>query len=240
TGTLRATAHKMQSQRATRVISLLVVKKLLTTTEAEHQVEGGLLLDVVVSKSAAILQLLAGKDETLLVRRNALLVLDLGLHVVNGVGGFHFKCDGLAGEGLDEDLHASPKAEDKVKGGLLLDVVVSKGPAILELLASEDEALLGVGGFHLKCDGLAGEGLDEDLHASPKAEDKVKSGLLLDVVVSKGPAILELLASEDEALLVRRDALLVLNLGLHVVDGVRRLHLKGDGLASQRLDEDLH
>jgi hypothetical protein len=36
--------------------------------------EGGLLLDVVVRKSAAILELLAGENETLLVRRNALLI----------------------------------------------------------------------------------------------------------------------------------------------------------------------
>ena len=64
--------------------------------------------------------------------------------------------------------------------------------------------------------------------------------LLLDVVVTKGSAILQLLASKDEALLIRRDALLVLNLCLHIVDGVRGLDLKGDGLACERLNEDLH
>ena len=51
--------------------------------------------------------------------------------------------------------------------------------------------------------------------------------------------ILEHIPSEDEALLVGRDALLVLDLRLHVVDGVRGLHLQRDGLARQRLDEDL-
>src|SRR3954462_8301547 len=45
------------------------------TTQTQHQVQGGLLLDVVVSQSAAILQLLASEDQTLLVRRDALLVL---------------------------------------------------------------------------------------------------------------------------------------------------------------------
>ena len=54
--------------------------------------------------------------------------------------------------------------------------------------------------------------------------------LLLDVVVRKGSAVLELLTSKDESLLVRGDALLVLDLGLDVVDGVRRLNLEGDGL----------
>ena len=68
----------------------------------------------------------------------------------------------------------------------------------------------------------------------------MKGGLLLDVVVGEGPAVLKLLASEDQPLLVRGDALLVLDLGLDVLDGVGGLDLKGDGLASQGLDEDLH
>jgi hypothetical protein len=53
-----------------------------TTTEAEDQVESRLLLDVVVGESAAVLELLAGEDQALLVRGNALLVLDLGLDIV--------------------------------------------------------------------------------------------------------------------------------------------------------------
>ena len=85
----------------------------------------------------------------------------------------------------------------------------------------------------------------------------MESGLLLNVVVAQGTAILKLLAGEDQALLVRGDTawsckhrasskvagdspLLVLNLGLDVVDGVGRLHLKGDSLAREGLDEDLH
>lgn len=64
-----------------------------------------------------------------------------------------------------------------------------------------------------------------------------KSTHLLDVVVAEGAAILELLAGEDETLLVRGDALLVLDLALHIVDGVRGLDLKGDGLARQGLNE---
>lgn len=68
----------------------------------------------------------------------------------------------------------------------------------------------------------------------------MESALLLDIVVGQGPAILKLLASEDQSLLVRGDAFLVLNLGLDVVDGVGRLHLQGDGLASESLNKDLH
>ncbi len=43
---------------------------------------------------------------------------------------------------------------------------------------------------------------------------------LLDIVVGENSTIFELLASENQTLLVRRDPLLVLNLGLDVLDGV--------------------
>ena len=59
------------------------------------------------------------------------------------------------------------------------------------------------------------------LGAAAEAEDEVKRGLLLDVVVGEGAAVLQLLTGEDQALLVRRDALLVLDLRLHIVDCVR-------------------
>ena len=60
----------------------------------------------------------------------------------------------------------------------------------------------------------------------------MEGALLLDVVVGEGTAILELFTGEDETLLVGGDTLLVLDLGLHVLDGVAGLDLKGDGLAS--------
>ena len=54
------------------------------------------------------------------------------------------------------------------------------------------------------------------------------------------PAILELLSSEDQSLLIWRNALLVLDLGLYILDGVAGLNLQSDGLSSQGLHEDLH
>ena len=69
------------------------------------KVESALLLDVVVGEGAAILELLAGEDKALLIRRNALLVLDLGLDIVNSVGGLDLKGDGLSSKSLNEDLH---------------------------------------------------------------------------------------------------------------------------------------
>ena len=71
------------------------VNRLLATAEAEHKVEGRLLLDVVVREGAAVLELLAGEDQALLVGRDALLVLDLGLHVLDRVRGLDLERDGF-------------------------------------------------------------------------------------------------------------------------------------------------
>merc|ERR1712045_323927 len=141
--------------------------------------------------------------------------------------------DGLPGEGLDEDLHASSQSEHKVEGALLLDVVVGEGSSVLQLFAGEDQPLLiwgdsllvldlgldvldRVRGLDLKGDGLSGEGLDEDLHASSQSEHKVEGALLLDVVVGESSSVLQLLAGEDQSLLIWGNAFLILNLGLHV------------------------
>ena len=232
-------------------------KDLHATSQAQDQVEGGLLLDVVIRKGAAILQLLACKDQALLIRWDPLLILDLGLDIVNGVTCLNVEGDGLAGQGLHKDLHATSQAQDQVEGGLLLDVVIRKGAAILQLLASKDQALLirwdpllildlgldivnGVTCLNVEGDGLAGQCLHKDLHATSQAQDQVEGGLLLDVVIRKGAAILQLLASKDQALLIRWDPLLILDLGLDIVNGVTCLNVEGDGLARQGLHEDLH
>ena len=67
--------------------------------------KGGLLLDVVVRKGAAVFELLASEYETLLIWGDAFLVLDLSLDVLNSVGGFDVESDGFACEGFDENLH---------------------------------------------------------------------------------------------------------------------------------------
>jgi len=163
-------------------------------------VESGLLLDVVVREGPSILQLLAGKDKPLLIRGDPFLVLNFGLHILDGVRRLNLKGDCLASQGLHEDLHASPQSQDQVESGLLLDVVVREGPSILQLLAGKDKPLLirgdpflvlnfglhildGVRRLNLKGDCLACQGLHEDLHTSPEPEDQVECRLLLDVVV---------------------------------------------------------
>jgi hypothetical protein len=85
----------------------LLLALLGTTTETEDEMEGGLLLDVVVGEGTAVFELLAGEDQALLVRRNAFLVLNLRFHIINCVAGFYFKSDGFAREGLDEAANVS-------------------------------------------------------------------------------------------------------------------------------------
>ena len=64
-----------------------------------------LLHNVVVAQCAAILKLLASKDQSLLVWRDALLVLDLGLDVLNRVAGLNLKRNSLSCKCLHKDLH---------------------------------------------------------------------------------------------------------------------------------------
>ena len=97
-----------------------------SSSQSEHQVEGRLLLDVVVRQGSAVLKLLSSEDQPLLIRRNTLLVLqksndfknlschpiglkesylDLSLDILNGVTWLHLEGDGFPGEGLHKDLH---------------------------------------------------------------------------------------------------------------------------------------
>merc|ERR1711974_323658 len=225
---------------------------LHASSESENQMKGGLLLDVVVGESSSVLQLLSSEEQSLLIWRNSLLVLDLSLDVLNAIGWFDLESDGLAGMSLDEDLHSSSESENQMKSRLLLDVVVGEGSSVLQLLAGEDQSLLiwgnsllvldlsldvlnAIGGLDLESDGFAGQSLDEDLHSSSESENQMKGGLLLEVVVGESSSVFQLLAGEDQSLLIRWNAFLILNLGLHVLNGVRWLNLKGDGFPGQGL-----
>ena len=81
-----------------------------------------------MDRARPFLELFAGEDQALLVRRDSLLVLDLRFDVVDDVGRLDLK-------GLHEDM---PHGEETV----------------LELLDVVD----GVGGLNLERDCLAGEG----------------------------------------------------------------------------------
>merc|ERR1719232_2283682 len=232
---------------------------LHTTAKAKDKMEGRFLLNVVVRERSAVLELLSSEDQSLLLWRDAFLVLDLGFHIGDRVVWLDVQGDRFSREGLDEDLHGTTaKAEDKMEGRFLLNVVVREGSAVLELFSSEDQSLLLWWnsflvldlGFHvgdrviwldIQRDRLSREGLDEDLHSTTaKAKDKMEGRFLLNVVVREGPAVLKLFSSKDQSLLLGRDSFLVLDLGFDICDRVIGLDVQGDGLASQRFDEDLH
>lgn len=59
------------------------------TLQAQHQVQAGLFLDTVVWEGAGILQLFTCKNQMLLVRWAAPLVLDFGFDILSGLTGHH-------------------------------------------------------------------------------------------------------------------------------------------------------
>ena len=61
----------------------------------------------------------------------------------------------------------------------------------------------------------------------------MKRTLLLDIVIRKGPTVLQLFPSEDQSLLVGWDPFFVLDLGFHIVDRVGGFDFESDGLARQ-------
>ena len=71
---------------------------LTTSAQTEHQVQGRLLLNVVVRKGAAILKLLSSENQTLLIWGDPLLVLNLSLHVLDRIGGLDVESNSLSCE----------------------------------------------------------------------------------------------------------------------------------------------
>ena len=64
-------------------------ENLHATAQTKHEMEGRLLLDVIVRQCAAVLQLLPSEDKTLLVGWDAFLILDLLFNVLDRVGGLN-------------------------------------------------------------------------------------------------------------------------------------------------------
>ena len=87
----------------------------LTSSQSEDQMEGGLLLDVVVTEGSSVLELLSSEDESLLIGWDSLLVLDLGLDVLDGVCWLDIQSDGFSSESLDKNLHTSTKSQHKME-----------------------------------------------------------------------------------------------------------------------------
>ncbi|KDO52955.1 hypothetical protein CISIN_1g047743mg, partial [Citrus sinensis] len=75
----------------------------------KNQVQGRLLLDVIIGECAPILKLFTSKDKPLLIWWNPFLVLDLSFDIINGIGAFNLKGYGFSSESLHKDLHLLDK-----------------------------------------------------------------------------------------------------------------------------------
>jgi len=91
------------------------------------------LLNIIIRKCVTVLELFASEDQELLDRRNAILLLDLGLHVVDYVRRFDFKSNHLPSEGLDKNLHTAAGG-----GGWTPICYIRKRATIFELLTSKN------------------------------------------------------------------------------------------------------
>ncbi len=154
---------------------------LHSSSQSQDEVDGWLLLYVVISEASFIFELLSGEDESLLVFWDAFLGSDLFFQGFDGFVGFDFYSHGSASQGFDEDLHSSSQSPDEVDGWLLLYVVISEASFIFELLSGEDESLLigwysfsfidfvlqslnGLSWLHLDSHSFSCEGFDKELH----------------------------------------------------------------------------
>lgn len=199
-----------------------------------------LLLDVVIAQRPTVFQLLASKDQTLLVRRDPFLVLNLGFHVVDCVRGFDFEGDRLAGERLRTRARAERSEArrwrgDNGKGGEMSTTMIERK------VVQETENMSAMQlGDDTRCALRSLTHLDKDLHTATQPQHQMQGRLLLNVIVAERPSILELFPGKNQPLLIRRNTFFILDLALDVVDRIARFHFQRYRLARQRFHKDLH
>jgi hypothetical protein len=94
------------------VVPIIVIEYVLfafffrssSTAKSKHQVQGRVSLNVVVGQSIAIFELFTGKNEALLIWRNAFFVLNFILDVFNSVAKLNLKIKSLACQSLDSEV----------------------------------------------------------------------------------------------------------------------------------------
>jgi len=155
-----------------------------TTSKSENKMKGRFFLNIVVGKCSAIFKLFSGEDQSLLLWRDAFLVLDLCLNVGDCIVGLHIQSNRFPSKGLDKDLHGTTsKSKDKMEGRFFLNIVIGKCSAIFQLFSSEDQSLLlrrnsffvldfgldigdGVIRLDVQSNGFSRKGFDKDLHGT--------------------------------------------------------------------------
>ena len=113
------------------------------------------MMDVVIRQGLVVLQLLDAEEEHVLLTPASapriacrLLLLDLGPHLLDGVGGHHGRSEAIPPRviirtrSLDvQEVNWELRDDRQVQVGLLLDVVVAERVVVRHLLALEDQVL---------------------------------------------------------------------------------------------------
>lgn len=73
--------------------------------------------------------------ESLLIGRDAFLVLNLRLDMLHCIRGLDFQRQRFASERFDEDLHAAAETKNEMKSRLFLDVIIRQCATIFELFS---------------------------------------------------------------------------------------------------------
>ena len=143
--------------------------------------EGAIPLNVVIRERTTVFKGLASEEQILYFGGNKFLTLKFFLHIVDRVCWRNLQHEHLSGHRLHEDPRAFEYRGDKMKDGVLSNVVVRERVAAVvkyegePLLVRGDTLLILDFGLHVinpirwlnvEWDGLAGRGLDRDLHTT--------------------------------------------------------------------------
>lgn len=95
----RSLVHNLLG-RAIRILPFLS-----TTSKSQHKMRRGRLSNVAVRQRMSNFQLLGSKDQSLLVRRNSFLILDLGHYIFYCTRGLNLENEGLSCKSFHENLY---------------------------------------------------------------------------------------------------------------------------------------
>ncbi len=77
-----------------------------TTSKPQYQVQCWFFLNIVINEHSSILKLRSCEYESLLIRWNSLLVLNLLFYSFHYIIRWYIQCNGFSSKSLDKDLHA--------------------------------------------------------------------------------------------------------------------------------------
>ncbi|VDO15485.1 unnamed protein product [Brugia timori] len=92
-------------------------------------------MNIIIGQCATVLQLLARKDQSLLIWWNAFLVLNLCFDIFDSIRSLHFECYGFTRQSLYKNLHSSAQSKHQMQSRFLLDVIIRKRATIFQLLS---------------------------------------------------------------------------------------------------------